>query len=1534
MKLIKTLLHTALLIAATNMAAFSQTYNWSSVRIGGGGLVSSINAHPLVPNLRFMTTDVGNPYRWNNSEQAWEPLLNNMPAVYWSAVCGNLAFDPQDATGNILYITVRKGAGSASTILKSTDRGNSWSDLALPIWLDPNSVNEKFYGERLAVDPLNSSIVYVTTRAPLSGSETTNGTYRSTNAGTNWTKVDTLHGRFIVFDTTAGTISGACKNVYIGNVNGVYKSTDGGVTFSLMPGSPAGLSKGVLRGGGILYATKSSGIYKWDGVSWTTITTPFASSANSGIDVNPNNSSQVIAATSNFNPDIFLSTNAGGTWTKLSTTRDKTEVPFSTGGPRAGNNIYDFAWDPFNASEVWFSDLLNVYQTTNVFATPSSVWKVRAKGHEEVVVTGPLLSPSAGNNLLMSVTADVAGFDHVSLTNPPVKEIAPEFQYYNSTGVHMTGAAFQETNPNFIARVGRRGWSGGGLGGYSLDGGLHYTQWVNPPNTTGGRIAVSATNETMIWTSQGGYTYRSTDRGQTWTKINSVAFCVMGQYSNTGSIFTVPPDMNPLAADKVNGNKFYIYLSGTMWVSIDGGITFAPKYSGLPNYTSPVGNTANAKVETTPDKEGDIWVSVEGVGLYHSTNSGDNFTKISNVQNARLMAVGMAAINIPAVYVFGTVNNIANGLFRSDDNGATWTTISSPAINFMRNLAADRRVYGRVFAGLDGNGIYTGQPVPGAVTGVTIDSTAVSIPVSIQSKLTAFVKPAWAGNKTVTWTSLDTSKVSVNTSTGVITAKSIGTASVIVTTQEGGYKDTVVVTVTAFIPTTGISITPDTATVGTGSTLALTAVIVPANATDKSMIWRSADTTIAKVSATGVVTGVNTGTVMISAYQTTTDSKTTVGKSFITVSYIPATAVAIGTGTASVGVEDVIQLQPVFTPANATNKSISWTSSDTTIAKVSANGTVTGRAVGSVTITATGVDAGVTATRTVSVISKGLCGLLPNNGFESSLVNWFIVGAEVNGNKAASIVTTNVHSGLKAVMISGEGGVSTSSIMLVPGTREVTFKAWAKVEDMPLYAGFGIDYIDSFNNKITADQFQVTETFYKEFSVTRVTPANTARVNIWTYKSGSGGRMYMDDFCVTSLPVTYVTSVNVTPDSANVGVGYIKALTATVLPSTASIKTVTWASSVPSVATVNASGVVTGIALGTARIIATTTDGGKMDSTYITVVPPVAVTSVVLSPDTAYVGVADKFTFTANVLPSNASNTTVTWASTNTAIATVNASTGQVTAVAMGTASIIATTQSGSKKDTSIVIVISQGQCGLLTNNGFESSLVNWNNTNNGATITTDVHSGLKAVKVVGDGGVGYGKTIPFTVGDTMVFTAWAKVSGGPAWAGFSADFQNASGTKLATAQFTVTSGSYAQYSDTVVIPAGTSNINIWAYKSGATGALFLDDFCLSKLSTGSLRMANGPAPASVAATGPVAVKVYPNPVQQDINLSVTNYKGQQLEVILTDMSGRIVHREKITTVPGRESYRLNTGKITGKGQYILNINGTDIKKTIKLLIP
>lgn len=77
----------------------------------------------------------------------------------------------------------------------------------------------------------------------------------------------------------------------------------------------------------------------------------------------------------------------------------------------------------------------------------------------------------------------------------------------------------------------------------------------------------------------------------------------------------------------------------------------------------------------------------------------------------------------PNRVVFGTVNSIPNSIFRSDDNGASWTTVANPAITQLLNMTADRRVYERIIAGSAGSGIFYGEPVPASVTGLTLGST-------------------------------------------------------------------------------------------------------------------------------------------------------------------------------------------------------------------------------------------------------------------------------------------------------------------------------------------------------------------------------------------------------------------------------------------------------------------------------------------------------------------------------------------------------------------------------------------------------------------------------------------------------------------------------------------------------------------------------------------------------------------------------------------------------------------------------------------
>ena len=154
-----------------------------------------------------------------------------------------------------------------------------------------------------------------------------------------------------------------------------------------------------------------------------------------------------------------------------------------------------------------------------------------------------------------------------------------------------------------------------------------------------------------------------------------------------------------------------------------------------------------------------------------------------------------------------------------------------------------------------------------------------------------------------------------------------------------------------------------------------------------------------------------------------------------------------------------------------------------------------------------------------------------------------------------------------------------------------------------------------------------------------------------------------------------------------------------------------------------------------------------------------------------------------------------------------------------------------------------------VTNNGFENALVGW--TNDGSTtVSTDAHSGSRAALTgPGQGGLHYGSTIPAMGGQTVNFTVWGKVSGSPSWAGVGFDYLDATGAEIGEAVFNVTATAYTAYSTLATAPPNTARIAIWTWKSGATGSLFLDDFCLTVSGTGGGDQAPPSVPGGLSAS-------------------------------------------------------------------------------------
>lgn len=172
-------------------------------------------------------------------------------------------------------------------------------------------------------------------------------------------------------------------------------------------------------------------------------------------------------------------------------------------------------------------------------------------------------------------------------------------------------------------------------------------------------------------------------------------------------------------------------------------------------------------------------------------------------------------------------------------------------------------------------------------------------------------------------------------------------------------------TAAANVTVSGVTISPATVSVAAGDHTQLTALVSPSNATHNDVSWATSDATIATVSSTGMVTGVAPGNVSVIA--TTKDGGKTNSAS-ISVVGVPVTAVSLPVPI-PVYIGGSIQLSPVISPSNATDKKVSWASSDTTVAKVSSTGLLTGMAVGSTTVTVTADDGQFTANEIYKIIA-------------------------------------------------------------------------------------------------------------------------------------------------------------------------------------------------------------------------------------------------------------------------------------------------------------------------------------------------------------------------------------------------------------------------------------------------------------------------------------------------------------------------------------------------------------------------------------
>lgn len=327
-------------------------------------------------------------------------------------------------------------------------------------------------------------------------------------------------------------------------------------------------------------------------------------------------------------------------------------------------------------------------------------------------------------------------------------------------------------------------------------------------------------------------------------------------------------------------------------------------------------------------------LTINGNGAESITVNGNNYTEPMEIEEGTHIEIVALRNGYTASYSENNFDMVKNTWI--DIN---WTADAIP----VESISLDKNTMSLTYASCDGN-------TYGNTTGT----------------LTATISPSNASNKGVTWSSGNTSVATVNTS-GVVTAKGVGKATITATAKgDTSKKATCTVTVTAAsVPTSTISLNKQSTELTVGGTETLTVTRTPSCATD-TISWTSSNTNIATVSG-GEVEAKAPGTTTITA---TVNGKTATCTVTVKAVTVDVTSVEITNCGGAIRIDETTTLGVTVKPDNATNKNVTWSSDDTSIATVE-NGVVTGRGVGQTIIRATSVsNSDATNTCVVNVRNK------------------------------------------------------------------------------------------------------------------------------------------------------------------------------------------------------------------------------------------------------------------------------------------------------------------------------------------------------------------------------------------------------------------------------------------------------------------------------------------------------------------------------------------------------------------------------------
>lgn len=650
------------------------------VPMGGGGYVTGIVIHPLEPTRRYLRTDVGGTYRWDETGRQWRQMSWSMGKNYRQYCTDGIAIDPQDP--RVVYICVGNGQGAGTPgIYRTTDEGESWQLLCAAPFFGNSRLRGT--GECIQVDPHDSRVIYCGTRGM--------GLLRTIDGGVNWAAVEGVPVNYsypkmqagirsVAVDASSVTAAGRSARVYAAVYGvGVYASGDGGESWGALAGAPQRVRTIAVGEGGTLYATSDDGVWKCQDGVFTDISPKDGKRVYNALAVASGVAGRLIVCQANTGPQdcmnmkIFFSEDDGRTWRQKNEKIRKYDRPGWWPDYYWSSATAALCFHPQDAKQVWLTDWYGVWQTPDIGAETVD-WHAQVRGHEECVTFAAATLPEGPVKLLLGTVDNGLLY---------YRDIA---QYPPSRSSHdIRDIAWCVAEPRRVVMA-----TASDMLLVSDDYGQ--TQ-RNVPGPGAGKInkaAVScgqADNWVVLPNKKG--PFYTKDGGKTWKPS-------VGAGANTMSSKWGRQDI--LAADGGDGAVFYYAGKDGLYASVDGGAAFGLVNGELKNFV---------KLTALPGRKG--WLGIRGEKrLWLSSDGGRTVRPVAFFGEAHGFAVGRGrSADTPVLYATGVPKDGVSpkGLYVSDDGGEKWTlACGEDKLSLFRLACGDMQQYGRCFLTASGLG--------------------------------------------------------------------------------------------------------------------------------------------------------------------------------------------------------------------------------------------------------------------------------------------------------------------------------------------------------------------------------------------------------------------------------------------------------------------------------------------------------------------------------------------------------------------------------------------------------------------------------------------------------------------------------------------------------------------------------------------------------------------------------------------------------------------------------------------------------------